>query len=172
MDVSHARLPWPASHLVRGRSCAADGGYGHEPESGEPGDQGRAESPRKSAARSTTSSLAESSYCQQGRRAPSRSSTSPARCLPTDPSRSRWRRSSRSLSSWVGESDALRGGHPRVAGAGPEALTDFTDRRARVWNRTLDANGYEARAVGGETAPDLAARAGFPMISSRPRSEI
>lgn len=44
-----------------------------------------------------------------------------------------------------------------------EALTDFTDRRPRIWNRTLDPNGYEVRAVGDTWAVARESTAGSPF---------
>ena len=44
-----------------------------------------------------------------------------------------------------------------------EALTDFTDRRARIWNRTLDPKAYEVRAVGDTWAVARESTAGSPF---------
>jgi len=44
-----------------------------------------------------------------------------------------------------------------------EALTDFTDRRVRIWNRTLDPKGYEVRAVGDTWAVARESTAGSPF---------
>jgi hypothetical protein len=44
-----------------------------------------------------------------------------------------------------------------------EALTDFTDRRTRIWNRTLDPMTYEVRAVGDTWAVARESTAGSPF---------
>lgn len=44
-----------------------------------------------------------------------------------------------------------------------EALTDFTDRRPRIWNRTLDPKSYELRAQGVEWAVARESTAGSPF---------
>ena len=43
-----------------------------------------------------------------------------------------------------------------------EALTDFTDRRPRIWNRTLDPKAYEVRALGDTWAVARESTAGSP----------
>ena len=56
-----------------------------------------------------------------------------------------------------------------------EALTDFTDRRTRIWNRTLDPLAYEVRAVGDtwavarEQARQVAARDRQVAVQREPR---
>ena len=44
-----------------------------------------------------------------------------------------------------------------------EALTDFTERRARIWNRTLDLKAYEVGAVGDTWAVARESTAGSPF---------
>ncbi|WP_148572603.1 hypothetical protein [Nocardioides caldifontis] len=44
-----------------------------------------------------------------------------------------------------------------------EALTDFTDRRTRIWSRTLDPKGYEVREVGDTWAVARENTAGSPF---------
>jgi hypothetical protein len=44
-----------------------------------------------------------------------------------------------------------------------QALTDFTDRRARIWNRTLDPKAYQVRAVGDTWAVARESTAGSPF---------
>lgn len=44
-----------------------------------------------------------------------------------------------------------------------EALTDFTDRRLQVWNRTLDPKTYQVRAVGDTWAVALESTTGSPF---------
>lgn len=44
-----------------------------------------------------------------------------------------------------------------------EALTDFTDRRTRIWNRTLDPKAYQVRAVGDTWAVARESTAGSPF---------
>lgn len=44
-----------------------------------------------------------------------------------------------------------------------EALTDFTDRRPQIWNRTLDPKTYEVRALGGTWAVARESTAGSPF---------
>jgi Polyketide cyclase / dehydrase and lipid transport len=43
------------------------------------------------------------------------------------------------------------------------ALTDFTDRRLHIWNRTLDPKTYEVRAVGDTWAVARESTAGSPF---------
>ena len=44
-----------------------------------------------------------------------------------------------------------------------EALTDFTDRRLQIWNRTLDPRTYEVRALGDTWAVVRESTAGSPF---------
>lgn len=44
-----------------------------------------------------------------------------------------------------------------------EALTDFTDRRLQIWNRTLDPRTYEVRALGDTWAVARESTAGSPF---------
>ncbi len=44
-----------------------------------------------------------------------------------------------------------------------EALTDFTDRRTQIWNRTLDPKVYEVRALGDTWAVAREGTAGSPF---------
>jgi hypothetical protein len=44
-----------------------------------------------------------------------------------------------------------------------EALTDFTDRRLQIWNRTLDPKTYEVRALGDTWAVARESTAGSPF---------
>jgi len=44
-----------------------------------------------------------------------------------------------------------------------EALTDFTDRRLQIWNRTLDPKTYEVRALGDTSAVARESTAGSPF---------
>lgn len=43
------------------------------------------------------------------------------------------------------------------------ALTDFTDRRPQIWNRTLDPTAYEVRALGDTWAVARESTAGSPF---------
>lgn len=44
-----------------------------------------------------------------------------------------------------------------------ETLTDFTDRRLQIWNRTLDPKKYEVRALGDTWAVARESTAGSPF---------
>ena len=44
-----------------------------------------------------------------------------------------------------------------------EALTDFTDRRLQIWNRTLDPKTYQVRALGDTWAVAHESTAGSPF---------
>lgn len=44
-----------------------------------------------------------------------------------------------------------------------EALTDFTERRLQIWNRTLDPKAYEVRALGDTWAVARESTAGSPF---------
>ncbi len=44
-----------------------------------------------------------------------------------------------------------------------QALTEFTDRRTQIWNRTLDPKAYEVRALGDTWAVARESTAGSPF---------